>query len=176
MRNRFLLFGFIFLFALLTGCAQESHSGMVQSNDENQSPEEKEDTEKQMNIQLYFADDQALDLVETTGSIVFQDEADKYKQTYFALTEVADETMTALWEKDALADIHFAEGVLAFDFHRDGIQQGASAERLQIRSLLQTMFQFPEVNEIVINEQDQNRYGGQIDISAPFTRETLADL
>src|SRR5699024_6006183 len=113
---------------------------------------------------------------ETGKEISYADDMDKFKAAYLALTSADNEEMVVLWEEDTLEHIQFSGGTLSLDLKESGIQSGSSSERLQILSLLKTMFQFSEVEKIHINNRDQDRYSGHLDISEAFTRDNLADL
>ena len=172
-----LLFFSVSLF-FINGCSQDVNPGQAQPAGGKQTETDTKPepaTDKQMDIHLYYADDQALDLLETEEKLVFQEDADKYKLAYLALTKSPNEKMVTLWEENALEQISFNEGTLSFEFKMTE-SFGSSAERLQVLSLLKTMFQFPEVNQIQIKNQDQESLNGHVDITKPFTREMLADL
>ncbi|RKD24035.1 hypothetical protein BEP19_06400 [Ammoniphilus oxalaticus] len=175
MSRRYLALVCSLLLLLASGCSQQSSAPLPNDEEHVNKGAEVETEQQQMDIQLFYADDQILGLQETTAEIKFEDDVDKYKQAFLGLTTSSDDTLIPIWEKEALEKVSFEAGTLNFQFKEPSEQHGSSVESLQIESLLKTMFQFPEVEEISINNLDQETYSGQIDISEPFTRETLAD-
>jgi len=178
--NRWLgLLVFSFILLVVNGCSQESQEqnrGQAQPTMGEKVETVTETEGNQMDIQLFFADDQALDLLESKGKLIFDKDEDKYKKAYLALTKSSDEKMVSLWEENDLAQVSFDEGTLTFDFKMTDHQLGSSGERLQILSLLKTMFQFPEVKKIQLNNRGQESLNGHVDITEPFTRDMLAGL
>jgi len=176
--NRWLgLLVFSIILLAVNGCSQGQNPGQAQPTTGGKVESVTETEGNQLEIQLFFADDQALDLLEAKENLVFENENDKYKKAYLALTKSPDEKMVSLWEENDLEQVSFDEGTgtLTFDFKITD-QLGSSGERLQILSLLNTMFQFQEVNKIQINNQGQESLNGHVDITEPFTREMIAGL
>lgn len=189
---KFLLLPLVVL-ALLSGCSEQFLPPEKQETEVEAEQPEKVDEgtengkakaeetqaveEQTMKIQIFLTDEEALELKELERELVISEDSSKYELAFQALaTEVP--SYYSPWSTWKLLNVQFAEGLLTLDLSGQGEQGGSSIERLMILSLLQTMFLFPEVNEVQIlvdGEKTETLYG-HIEILEPFSRDDAADL
>jgi len=107
-------------------------------------------------ITVYYSDPQLLELGAEEREIVYQDPLDKYRQALALLEKPAKAEHTPLWQDFQYHSLSFANGQLTIDTKSSNIYNlGASGEALALDALRQTLYQFPEVQKIVILEDGQ---------------------
>ncbi|GAA4724996.1 GerMN domain-containing protein [Brevibacillus fulvus] len=124
-------------------------------------------------VAIYFADNNLLELTKEEQEISYTDDVDKYKQVIQLLEKPAVKEHEALWHNFAYHSVAFANGTLTIDASgKNQYNLGSTGEGMAIDALQQTLFQFPEVKEIVIlvDGQKADSLAGHVDISQPLTR------
>ncbi|MFY0544525.1 GerMN domain-containing protein [Brevibacillus sp. H7] len=127
---------------------------------------------KQM-IAVYYTDQNIADLKKEEQEIAYKDEIEKYKEAIALLEKPKQAGHDPLWQNFRYHSVTFQDGQLTID--ADSSNQynlGGGGEALAIEALRQTLFQFPEVQKIVILEDGQpiDSLMGHVDISEPLTR------
>lgn len=189
----FLLLPLIVL-ALLSGCSEELNPPQAQEQPiEAEQPEQSNQGEKMgeakaeeppvaenktMNIKIFLTDDEAMELKELEREIEVREEGPSIYEAAFQALATEIPTYYSPWSEWKLLNVQFAEGLLTLDLSGSAEQGGSSIERLMILSLLQTMFQFSEVQEVqlLVNGEKTETLYGHIDIEQPFSRDEAADL
>ncbi len=123
-------------------------------------------------IEVYFTDDDFMELHPSERTITFTEDLLKYKEAFKAL-QTADPGMTSLWEKVELNSIQFAEGEIAIDISLpDEARLGAGGESLAIDAIKQTYFQFDEVKalELTVDGEQLESLMGHVDLEHPFNK------
>lgn len=134
-------------------------------------------TEKnQQVVKVYYPDKQANHLVEKTQEIKWSTSESKYEAAFKALFYSDDSTLVNVWKEQPVT-IKLENGLLTVNLDKP-IQAGSTVERFMIQSLLHTMFQFSEIQQvqILISGKTVETLSGHIGINQPFTRKSLADL
>ncbi len=124
-------------------------------------------------IAVYYTDQAIADLKKEEQEIAYKDDLDKYKQAIALLEKPKQTGHDPLWENFRYHSIDFKEGRLTIDADSGNqYNVGAAGEALAIDALRQTLFQFPEVKQIVILEDGKptDSLMGHVDISEPLTR------
>ncbi|WP_138492904.1 GerMN domain-containing protein [Paenibacillus pinistramenti] len=157
----------------------ETSSSTVPESPAPSSSEEAASTDEQITetIKLYYADQDFVDLKETTRQIQFEDSEDsagKYKAAFEALQDSTDSGLVSLWAKVQLLSVKFADGEVTIDIHLpDEARLGSDGELMALESLQKTMFQFNEVTsiELLVDGQQLETLMGHADLLHPMTRE-----
>lgn len=158
------------------GCGTKpTSSGPVQaSNPASTSPAEQQQENKQtQEIKVYYADDQLTQLEQGTKEITFEDDSDKYSQTFAALQSSDQTELISLWNKIDLLSSTFEQGVLTLDVHiPEDAALGASGELLALDSLRETFFQFEEVTSIdlLVDGNAAESLMGHAELDHPMNR------
>jgi hypothetical protein len=142
------------------------------SNPSKQQPAAEKQLTKQT-IAVYYTDDNIADLKMEEQEIAFADDIDKYKKAIALLEKPKEPGHEPLWQNFRYHSVSFENGKLTIDADsRNQYNVGAAGEALAIDALRQTLFQFPEVQQIVILEDGKpvDSLMGHVDISEPLTR------
>ncbi|WP_059052651.1 GerMN domain-containing protein [Paenibacillus senegalimassiliensis] len=124
-------------------------------------------------IEVYFTDEQMLDLTKVSREITFQADEDKYLEALKALQDSSDSQLLPLWGK---AEFHKAElkgEILTVDLSLpDEARLGAGGEALALDALRNTLFQFSEVEaiELLVDGQQVDTLMGHVELEHPITR------
>lgn len=107
-------------------------------------------------ITVYYSDPQLLELGAEEREIAYTDPVDKYKQALALLEKPVKAEHIPLWQDFQYHSLTFADGQLTIDSKGSNVYNlGASGEALALDALRQTLYQFPEVQKIVILEDGQ---------------------
>lgn len=162
---------------LAVGCGSKStSSGPVQGfNPASTAPanQDKENEESQ-EIEVFYSDDQLLQLEQSMKEIIFEDGSDKYIKTYAALQSSDQTELIPLWNNIDLLSATFDEGKLTLDVHiPDEARLGAGGEVLALDALRETFFQFDEVTSIdlLVDGNATESLMGHTELEHPLTRE-----
>jgi len=132
------------------------------------------ENEESQEIEVFYADDQLLQLEQRTKTITFKDDSDKYSQTYAALQNSDQPELIPLWNNIDLLSAHFNQGKLTLDVHiPDEARLGAGGETLALDALRETSFQFDEVTsiELLVDGNAAESLMGHAELEHPLTRE-----
>jgi hypothetical protein len=142
------------------------------ANSSVQQPEAEPQLTKQT-IAVYYTDANISELKKEEREIAFSDDIDKYKQAIALLEKPKETGHDPLWQNFRYHSVTFQDGKLTIDADsRNQYNVGAAGEALAIDALRETLFQFPEVKQIVILEDGKpiDSLMGHVDISEPLTR------
>ncbi|WP_410768454.1 GerMN domain-containing protein [Fontibacillus sp. BL9] len=123
-------------------------------------------------IEVFYTDDQVMDLKKVDRDITYTEDLLKYKEAFKAL-QTADPGYISLWEKVILNSVQFAEGEVAIDITLpDEARFGAGGESLAIDAIKQTYFQFDEVKtlELTVDGEKLDSLMGHVDLEHPFKK------
>lgn len=130
-------------------------------------------TEKKT-INVFFTDPEELELHESTATVTYVAEKDKYKSAFEALQQSTDDTLVPLWSKEIeLKSVQFKDGALTLDIHMpDTARLGAGGEVFAIDALKKTFFQFDEVKtlDLLVDGQQSESLMGHVDLEHPMTK------
>ncbi|MCK8490080.1 GerMN domain-containing protein [Paenibacillus sp. MBLB2552] len=151
---------------------QEGGNGANETNAAN--AETPEAGVEKLTIQVYFTDDDLMDLKPTSREIAFTVDRSKYESAFEALQK-ADDGLLSLWEKVVLNTVTFDEtnGQLNLDISLpDEARLGAGGESLALEALKNTMFQFDEVKqiELTLDGAQVESLMGHVDLEHPMSR------
>ncbi len=129
---------------------------------------------EKITIQVYFTDNDLLELKQKAREIEFSAEQSKYASAFAALQQ-ADDDLLSLWEKVILNTVKFdaANGQLNLDIRLpDEARLGAGGESLALEALKKTMFQFDEVKqiELTLDGEQVESLMGHVDLEHPMSR------
>lgn len=165
---------------LAVGCGSKlTSSGPVQGSDPAsttpaQIANQDEDSEKSQEINVYYADDQLLQLEQRKKEITFEDEPEKYSKTYASLQSSDQMELIPLWKNIDLLSATFNQGKLILDVNiPDEARLGSGGELLAIDALKKTFFQFDEVTsiELLVDGNATESIMGHVELENPLTRE-----
>lgn len=170
---------FCLLAALLTACGSGADNGQeAQPTEQPTVPTDSatgggNSERKTVQVQVYYSDANLDKLEAEQRDISYEKENDKYQQAMAMLGEASEQGHEPLWKNFAYHAITFDGGTLTID--ADGTNQynmGSTGEALALEALKRTMFQFPEVERIVIlvDGKPADSLMGHADISEPLTR------
>lgn len=123
-------------------------------------------------IELYYTDDNLMELTKVQREIKFQEDQEKYSEAFKQL-QVAESGLFSLWQKVVLNTASLADGILHIDIQLpDEARLGSGAEVLAIDSLKATMFQFEEVQklELTVDGEQVESLMGHVELEHPMTR------
>ncbi|WP_230873718.1 GerMN domain-containing protein [Paenibacillus woosongensis] len=123
-------------------------------------------------VELYFTDDDLMELTKVQREIQFEQQEDKYAEAFKQL-QVSENGLFSLWEKAVLNKVSFADGELRIDIGLpDEARLGSGGEVLAIDSLKATMFQFDEVRslELTVDGEQVESLMGHVELDHPMTR------
>lgn len=140
---------------------------------EEQQPRAEQLTVEQ--LQVYYSDANLEQLLAEQREITYdpQESAAKYVQALKLLGEPREPGHEPLWVNFAYHAVRFADGTLTIDAAGDNVYNlGATGEAQALEALKRTMFQFPEVERIVIlvDGKPADTLMGHVDISEPLIR------
>lgn len=145
-------------------------------NTENQ-PAKNEQTEKSMNIKVYYPDDSGMKLVEVDREIIVDDSIDKYTAAVEILMEdPAEENLTRIFPKNAaIRSVTVRDGIATVDFDGSilkGFVGGSTGEEFLIGSIVDTLTNFPEIKRVkfLVDGKEIETLSGHMDLSTPLER------
>jgi predicted small lipoprotein YifL len=125
-------------------------------------------------ITVYYSDNNLTELRQEEQEITYADDLEKYKKAIELLAKPQKKEHAPLWENFRYHSVTFENGQLTIDASGENqYNLGSGGELLAIDALKQTLFQFPEVEKIVILEDGKavDSLMGHVDISEPLTRK-----
>ncbi|WP_251037452.1 GerMN domain-containing protein [Paenibacillus albidus] len=135
--------------------------------------------EKQsQSIEVYYTDNQQMDLVAAQAKISFTSDLEKYTEAYKALQTSEKQDQVSLWGKIELKSLKVEDGQVIIDIHKpEEAQLGAGGEALAISALTKTFFQFEEVKslDVLVDGQQVESLMGHVDLEHPITRESASE-
>ncbi len=123
-------------------------------------------------VELYYTDDNLMELTKVQRDIQFREDKDKYAEAFKQL-QVAESGLFSLWEKVILKKASFGDGELHIDIQLpDEARLGSGGEALAIEALKATMFQFDEVRslELTVDGEQVESLMGHVELEHPMTR------
>lgn len=180
MKRRHMIWVAVLATALVAGCGQKAEpapqpTGAEQSSGSNQTPTTNEPKLTKQSISAYYSDNNLMELQEEKQEISFAEDIEKYKKTIelLAKPQKPDEHVS-LWSDFHYHSVTFDKGTLTIDVDsKNQYNLGSSGESMALDALKQTLFQFDEVERIVITEDGKKVESlmGHMDISEPLTRD-----
>ncbi|WP_421617219.1 GerMN domain-containing protein [Brevibacillus sp. TJ4] len=175
--RRSMMWAVLFALFLIAGCGQQATPSQpetpVTPGSSVDTPSEPSMTTE--TISVFYADGDLLELQEEKQEISFTDDLDKYKKAIALLESPQDQDKHfPLWSDFHYHSVVFEDGQVTIDADSQNIYNlGANGEGMALEALLKTLFQFPEVESIVILEDGQQveTLMGHVEIEKPFTRE-----
>lgn len=167
------------LLALLTACgttepSQQTDVSAPPSTTPNQNSQAVQQIQSaSVQLLVYYADSQLTELIEEKRGITYSNDEDKYKQAIVLLGDPVEEEHQPLWKDFNYHDISFEDGQLTIDAMSNNTYNfGSTGELFAIEALQKTLFQFSEIEEIVIlvDGKPTESLMGHVDISKPLTR------
>ncbi|MBP1999606.1 outer membrane usher protein FimD/PapC [Paenibacillus shirakamiensis] len=137
------------------------------------TPTTNEVQKKTLSIQVYYTDDQMMELKEAKREISYEDSHEKYEAAFKALQTSGDAKLFSLWEKIKLKSLKFKSGELTLDIHiPDEARLGAGGESYALDSLRKTYFQFDEIKsiELLVDGAQVDSLMGHADLDHPLKR------
>jgi spore germination protein GerM len=169
----------IFLILLLAACGPAADNSTPPSQSpsssqgEGQSPAEPVETKTTSVITVYYSNSDLTDLLSEEVSITYQEESDKYRETFLQLTKSPDTSLESLWVEGQLNNVRFEDGTLFVDVTLSNEQNlGSTGELFAIDALTKTFFQYEEVKsiQILVDGQITETLMGHVEITEPFQR------
>lgn len=195
-RRRGIILGvLVLLLALSSGCGQkpktapnagagnaEANQGSVQTPNQ-VTPQNSDSTQgaggadesqlKTEQIEVYFTDDQMLELSKESREISYPAEQDKYLAALKALQTPGNPSQFSLWGKAKFHSADFKDGTVTVDLSLpDEARLGAGGEALAIDALKNTLFQFDEVKAIDVRVDGLavDTLMGHVELTHPLAR------
>jgi hypothetical protein len=165
-----LLLGIVMVAGCGTKPADDAESGRTGSG---QATEQNE-AWNEITIKLYYTDEQMETLHETTGTIRYKDDQEKYIRALEALTDSEDATLYPLWIGLTVRDAAIDHGRLTVNLDlADEGRLGAWGEQLALDALKQTLFQFAEIDEIeiLVGGEPVDSLMGHVELEHPIRRQ-----
>lgn len=161
----------------LSNGAQQSDTQMQEVQGAGEAGDPQADAQagaEKLTIQVYFTDDEMMELKQTRREIEVTAVHSKYERAFEAL-QSADNGLFSLWEKVVLNTVKFEpeSGLLTIDIHLpDEARLGAGGESMAIEALKNTMFQFDEVKqiELTVDGKQVESLMGHVDLEHPMSR------
>lgn len=127
-------------------------------------------------ITVYYSDNDLMELQKEEQEISFADDIEKYNKAIDLLgnPKKADEHVP-LWVNFHYHSVSFDKGTLTIDADsKNQYNLGSSGEAMALDALKKTLFQFPEVERIVILEDGKKVESlmGHMEVSEPLTRDS----
>jgi spore germination protein GerM len=131
---------------------------------------------KEETIDVYYTDDQLMDLVASKANITYSgsEASSKYTAAFQALQTSKNAELVPLWAKIELKSLKFENGQVVLDIHKPTeAQLGAGGESFAISALAKTLFQFEEVQsiEVLVDGEKVESLMGHVDLEHPMTRD-----
>jgi hypothetical protein len=195
-RRRSIILGIlVLLLALSSGCGQkpqaapdagagnaEANQGSVQAPNE-ATPQNSDATQgaggvdqpqlKTESIEVYFTDEQMLELSKESREISYPAEQDKYLAALKALQTPNTASQFSLWGKAEFHSADFKDGTVTVDLTLpDEARLGAGGEALAIDALKNTLFQFDEVEaiDVLVDGAAVDTLMGHVELTHPLVR------
>jgi spore germination protein GerM len=164
---------------LVTGCGQGKAPQAQPPAEQTETPgsaaqPETEQQKTKQTIALYYTDDNLMELKKEEQEIAYTDDLDKYKQAIALLEKPKDEAHAPLWKDFHYHSVTFDKGTLTIDADGKNVYNlGSSGEGMAIDALKDTLFQFDEVQKIVIlvDGKPTESLMGHVSIDEPLTRQ-----
>jgi len=134
------------------------------------------DEQKEETIDVYYTDDQLMNLVSSKATITYTGSkaSSKYTAAFQALQTSKNAGFVPLWSKMELKSLKFENGQVVLDIHKPTeAQLGAGGESFAISALAKTLFQFEEVQsiEVLVDGEKVESLMGHVDLEHPMTRD-----
>lgn len=154
---------------------EDKHPGTGQPAKPSATPAETK--AKQIDIKVYYPDDQGIGLVTVKRQVRVEPSGDKYKAAMESLMSgTKDKGCTVIIPKQAaLRSVKVEDGLATVDFDRNLVKHfvgGSTGEEMMIGSIVNTLTEFPEVKKvrILIEGQPVETIAGHMDLSEPLER------
>lgn len=125
-------------------------------------------------ISVYFSDNNLMELQKEEQEITYADDIEKYKKAISLLEHPKKpDVHVPLWADFHYHSVTFDKGTLTIDADsKNTFNLGSSGEAMAVDALKNTLFQFSEVERIVILEDGKKTESlmGHLDVSEPLTR------
>lgn len=153
-----------------------SGNGAVSAGSAAASSADKKETAKELNIKVYYPDDQGLKLIAVKRTIK-TDAAGKYAAAIKSLlTGTKQKGQTTIIPKQAKLKSVKVKGDTAYvDFSQDLVKHftgGSTGEEMLVGSVVNTLTEFPEIKkvQILIEGNKVETLGGHVDLTMPIER------
>ena len=146
-------------------------------------PEDKKADDKQnskvqqLDIKVYYPDDQGMKLVAVKRQIKFDGKTDKYTAAMNSLLQGTKEKgkATIIPKQAKLNKVTFADGTVTVDFDNGLVKHfigGSTGEEMLVGSIVNTLTEFPEVKrvKIIIDGKSVETIAGHMDLASPIAR------
>jgi len=181
MKRRHMICMAVLATMLVAGCGQKAAPApqptapAEQSSGSNQAPATIEPRLTKQSVFVYYSDNNLMELQKEEQEISFAEDIEKYKKTLELLEKPtkADEHVP-LWSDFHYHSVTFDKGTLTIDADsKNQYNLGSSGEAMALDALKQTLFQFPEVERIVILADGKKTESlmGHVDVQEPLTRD-----
>ncbi|USG66327.1 GerMN domain-containing protein [Brevibacillus ruminantium] len=124
-------------------------------------------------ITVYYSDDNLMEMIKEQQEIAYADDLDKYKQAITLLEKPKEKEHFPLWKDFHYHSVTFDKGTLTIDTDSKNVYNlGSSGEGMAIDALRETLFQFKEIEKIVIlvDGKPTDSLMGHVSIDEPLTR------
>jgi len=156
--------------------ASVSGNGVVSAGSAAVSSADKKEAAKELDIKVYYPDDQGLKLVAVKRTIK-TDAAGKYAAAMKSLlTGTKQKGQTTIIPKQAKVKSVKVKGDTAYvDFNQDLVKHftgGSTGEEMLVGSVVNTLTEFPEIKkvQILIEGNKVETLGGHVDLTMPIER------
>ncbi|MCU6708291.1 GerMN domain-containing protein [Paenibacillus sp. J5C_2022] len=145
-----------------------------ESKGELQEEAVQEEASQETEVVIYGSDDELLQLTERKATIESEDGQDLIVKAVAELQKDGEDGQLSLWSRIVIKEIQLDDdGAVTIDIHiPDEARLGAPGERLLVDSLLNTLFQFPEVHtiELLVDGEVMESLMGHVELTHPFAR------
>lgn len=159
---------------LVVGCGSKPTSSDPGTSTPAPIANPNEKNEESQEIEVFYADDQLLQLEQSMKKVTFKDDSDKYSKTFAALQNSDQSELIPLWNNIDLLSASIDQGKLTLDVHiPDEARLGAGGETLALDALRNTFFQFDEVTSIdlLVDGNATESLMGHVELEHPLIRE-----
>ncbi|MED4586345.1 GerMN domain-containing protein [Brevibacillus choshinensis] len=181
MKRRQMIWMAVLATLLVAGCGQKAEPApqptapAEQNTGSNQPPTTTEPKLTKQSISVYYSDNNLMELQKEEQEISFAEDIEKYKKTLEVLEKPkkADEHVP-LWTDFHYHSVTFDKGTLTIDADsKNQYNLGSSGEAMALDALKQTLFQYPEIERIVILEDGKKVESlmGHVEVVEPLTRD-----
>lgn len=166
---------------LMAGCGQKAAPAPQPTTPVEQpsgsTPSTTEPKLTKQSITLYYSDTDLMELQKEEQEISFAEDIEKYKKT-LSMLEKPQKTAEhfPLWKDFHYHSVAFDKGTLTIDADSKNMYNlGSGGEAMALDALQKSLFQYPEVEKIVILQDGKKVESlmGHVEISEPFTRENV---
>lgn len=181
MLRSFMLLLLIGILVSLAACGQDAPNEESQETSDSQTEPSSDEAPQQepgrntMTLDVYYADDQLLELNVESREVTYETEEDLLKGIWTALQQPENEGNQSLWSKTTLNRIAIEDGTLLFDIdNSDEVHLGSSGEAFAIQVILNTYGQLDQIDAVqfLINGEVIETLYGHITIDEPFPVDT----